>query len=157
MKKYSILPLISLIAACSITQPIPSSVAIVPLDNYFIKNTSQLIEDVNYRAFTSPTTFYNTFGVAKTMENEVRQPNFDGQIVVAVAMKPTNRNVVIRFTKAEINGRHLNVFYTVTESSAILTYTQTPMAVATVPKGLDVKDVQFYVKENKVATISPGL
>jgi hypothetical protein len=155
MKNYSIaFLLISLISACRITQPIPSSVAIVPLNNYFIKNTPALLEDVNYMAFTSPTAFYNMFGIAKTMENEVRQPNFDGQIVVAIAMKPTNRNVTIRFSKAEINGRHLNAFYTVTESNTPLSYTQTPLAVATVPKGLDVKEIQFYLKENKVAIVA---
>ncbi|MBN9298724.1 MAG: hypothetical protein J0I41_17080 [Filimonas sp.] len=153
MKKSVGIALFFLIS-CRITQPIPSSVGVVPLDNYFIKNTSQLIEDVNYIAIRSPDVFYNTFGVAKTMTNEVRTPNFSGQFVVAVAMKPTNKDVTIRFSKAELSGRQMNVYYTVTENPSLLSYKQTPLAVATIPKGESTKEIVFYFKESKIAAVS---
>lgn len=130
-----------------------SQVGLVTLDNYFTKNTVTLAADTNYYAFTNQQAFDNIFGVAKTANNTIITPDFHGQTAVAVILKPTNKNVSVKLLKAEMGGKNLNIYYSILNNGNDLSYTQTPTAIATVPRGLDVKYVNFFTGDTKVKTI----
>ena len=140
--------------SCNNTKNITaSSIGLVPLDNYFVKNNVTLTDDTTYEAITSNVTFENNFGVAKTMDNKIITPDFNGQTVVAVILKPTNKNVSVKLLKATLAGKDLNIYYSISNNGADLTYTQTPTAIATVPRALDAKNVNFFSQDVKVKTI----
>ena len=140
--------------SCNNTKNITaSSIGLVPLDNYFVKNNVTLTDDTTYEAITSNVTFENNFGVAKTMDNKIITPDFNGQTVVAVILKPTNKNVSVKLLKATLAGKDLNIYYSISNNGADLTYTQTPTAVATVPRTIGAKNVNFFSQDVKVKTI----
>lgn len=154
MKNFTVLIVALVTLSCNSAKNITaSSIGLVPLDNYFVKNNVTLTDDTTYQAITNNATFENNFGVAKTMDNKIITPDFNGQTVVAVILKPTNKNVSVKLLKATLDGKDLNVYYSITNNGADLTYTQTPAAVATVPKALDAKNVNFFSQDVKVKTI----
>ena len=154
MKNLAFLIVIIVMLSCNNTKNIAaSSIGLVPLDNYFVKNNVTLTDDTTYEAITSNVTFENNFGVAKTMDNKIITPDFNGQTVVAVILKPTNKNVSVKLLKATLAGKDLNIYYSISNNGADLTYTQTPTAIATVPRALDAKNVNFFSQDVKVKTI----
>ena len=154
MRKLYISPawlMIVVLFACHAGKKInPGTVGLVPLNNYFVKNTVPLPEPVNYMFFTRQVDFDNHFGAAKTANNTIVTPDFSGQMVVAVALSPTANKTTLQFDKAEIGGPELNVYYSQTEQGGEQTFRQAPCAVATVPKSLSVKRLNFYNQGNKV-------
>jgi len=130
-----------------------SRIGLVPLDNYFVKNNVSLAEDTTYLAVTNSATFENYFGVAKTMDNKIITPDFSSQTVVSVILKPTNKNVSVKLVSATVAGKEFNIYYSISNNGADLSYTHTPMAVATVPRAIGVRKANFFSNNVKVKTI----
>jgi len=112
-----------------------------------------LTEDTSYLAFTNSHAFDNFFGIAKTTTNKIVTPDFSGQTVVAVVLKSTSKAFKVTLLKATMAGKDLNVYYQLQNDAKDNSFQQTPMAVATVPKGTDVKWVHFITGTTEVKTI----
>ncbi len=152
---------ISMMVACSSktskkTDPQPDSTATVEvapqvfpvtvqtLNGYFLKNTYKLAEDTSCVLFADQASFDTAFGVAKTMNNKVDKPEFDKDVVAAVAMKATKTKTEIAISKAEKVGEMINVYVEVTTGDA-LTYTMQPLVVFSFPKEAGINSVNFMM------------
>lgn len=129
-----------------------SVIGLVPLSNYFVKNTVPLPDEYNYRVAASQAEFDAMFGAAATMNNSIRQPDFSGQTVVAVIGKTSAQQQEIRIDGATLAGKDLHVYYTV-KKGGMQSFTTTAAGLATVPKAVSVKKVNFYQDSMLVKTI----
>jgi hypothetical protein len=124
------------------------------LGGYFAKSAANQPDLVNYYAIKKQRDFDKSFGVAETMENKAKKPDFSDQMVVAVVGKPTNREYNIEIVKTEVDGENLNVHYDINYTWKDLSYTITPTALMTVSKDLGVKNVNFYSQNTLRKTVS---
>ena len=129
-----------------------SPIDLIQLNNYFPKIELPLADTFNHFVISDSTVFTNQFGIAKTMTNTVDSINFNTKIILAIQGIPTTQKMIILFDKAELTGKELNVYYTAT-SNEKLSYSMTPAAIATIPKGYAIDNVNFYRNKVKVFTI----
>lgn len=144
---------IVLLAACSANRHTSASrIGMVPLNNYFVKNTVALPDEYNYKVSVSQADFDQAFGIAATMNNTITKPDFSGQVVVAVMGKPSSVQQEIGFESAALGNGDLNIYYKVKKGSE-QSYTSTALALAAVPKSTSVKKANFYQDSVLVKTI----
>ena len=142
-----------LLAACSGNRYTSASrIGLVPLNNYFVKNTVALPDEYNYKVSVNQADFDQTFGVAATMNNTITKPDFSGQVVVAVIGKPSSQQQEIGFESAALGNGDLNLYYKVKKGSE-QSYTSTALALAAVPRSNSVKKANFYQDSVLVKTI----
>lgn len=155
--KYSITAslLITFFFACvSPKKAIPSAISVVSLQNYQLNPGISFNNDINYSFIGHADTFYKMFSMTKASVGTAIVPDFSAQSVVAIVLKPTEKVLSVEINKAEITGENLNIYYTTTDTTTWKTYLQIPMVVATVPKSLSVKQVNFYNHGNREKTIA---
>ena len=153
---YPLLLIFIIYGCCTINSATTAKrTAISPLPGYSVKNPSSLTDAVTYFAVRKRADFENTFSAAQIMGGSVQYPDFFEEIVVGVAVKPSNKEMYLNFEKAELVGNNLNVFYTYDYSWKELSISSSPTIVATVPKGDGIKTVSFYSQSTlrKVITL----
>ncbi len=114
------------------------------LAGYFLKNTYKVNDDVDCILFPDQASFDKVLGIAKTMTNKVDKPNFEKNIVAAIALKPTKKNTEISISKAEKVNEAINIYLEQTIGED-LTYTMTPLKVFSFPKESGVSTVNFMM------------
>lgn len=129
-----------------------SAIGLVNLQFFAPKSAIDLPYSYNYMVITNQSDFDRTFGIIKSGNINITYPSFNGQTVVACVAQPSTKKITIHFDKAEIAGRDMYVYCSTSESNNQLKNAVTPVAVATVPKALDVKRVVFYTNGEKVMT-----
>jgi hypothetical protein len=155
MKKlFTIVTILMLAISCSTNQHIntASSIGLVNLENYAAKSTADLSYNFNYMVITNQSDFDATFGIATSGNINITYPNFNGQTVVACIAQPSTNQVTIQFDKAEVIGKEMNVYCTTSKSNEQLNNAMIPVAIATVPKALNVTRVIFYANGEKVTS-----
>lgn len=155
MKKlFTIVSILMLAISCSTNQHIntASSIGLVNLENYAAKTNASLPYDFNYMVITNQSDFDATFGIATSGNINITYPNFNGQTVVACVAQPSTNQVTIHFEKAEVIGKEINVYCTTSNSSEQLNNKTVPVAIATVPKVLNVTKVVFYTNGEKITS-----
>ncbi len=156
MKKFfTIGTILMLTISCSTNQHIntASSIGLVNLENYAAKTTANLSYDLNYMVITNQSDFDASFGIATSGNINITYPSFNGQTVVACIAQPSTNPVTIHFEKAEVIGKEMNVYCTTNKSSEQLKNATVPVAIATVPKVLNVTKVVFYTNGEKVTSM----
>ena len=134
----------TLLVSCNSSKKATASrVGTVPLYNYYVKNDVALPDEYNHRVLVDASSFDAFAGTAATMTNQVQRPDFNGQVVVAVAARPSRTWQDLRITGATIGGREMNVYYTASKGET-KTFNTTAVALATVPKAKSVNTVNFY-------------
>ncbi len=147
---FAVLALLS----CSTTQtPTPSAVGLVNRPHYTVKESASLPPGDHFMVIANNDTFSNLFSASTTEGERENPPGFSGQTVLAIILKPTEKKTTIQLTRAEIAGNHLNAYYTVQEEGTALPTLQRPTAVATVPRSLSVKKVNFYAHGSLVKSV----
>lgn len=141
IKSLSLFAFIFLLAACSSSKKIAkeSSIGVLSYLNYDLKTARTNTVDTDYYVITSQREFGNTFKVARTID--VNAPNFAGQTLVAIA---TPASTKLRVIRAAIASGDLNVYAGRCENMEA-GCPENGLTVATVPKSLSVKWVNFYV------------
>ncbi|NLR59991.1 hypothetical protein HGH93_17910 [Chitinophaga polysaccharea] len=82
-------------------QPINSSqLEVKPLSGYFLKNTIKVTDSLTFWIIDNQASFDSLFGVAKTMNNSIDQPDFGTQVVVAATMPATYYDTQIQLESA---------------------------------------------------------
>lgn len=156
MKKFltSLIIACLVISACKTSKKAvaPSSIDIIQLNNYFPKIELPLADTFNHFVISDSAVFNNQFGSAQTMTNTVDTINFATKIILAIQGITTTQKTIITFNKADLAGKELNVYYSA-KTEEVLSYKMTPAAVATIPKGYSIDNVNFYRNNVKVFTI----
>lgn len=150
MKQLAIFVLITLLVACgSIRTSAPSRVGIMPLTSYILKG-SVPSGDTVYQVYTDEANFIAAFA---TTDENARQPDFSGQIVVAIVLKDTTAPSALQLERAEIAGSTMSI-YAVSCSSGASGCISGPVVMATTPRSGNVKNVQFVVNNNSRYTVT---
>jgi len=91
----------------------PSGIVYTDMQGFFVRNTAQLSNEVNYFIATNERMFLSVFGVARTLENVITIPDFENNIVLSIVLAPsrTQQEVIIR--DVEIIGSELIVRYSI--------------------------------------------
>lgn len=121
-------------------QPIPFQVR--PLEGFILEDKVPLSDDVNFFVVSDLRRFTKMFGRITQPDT----PNFEFDHVIVMAMKPTQREVYLRFLPEAFKaGNYLEVYCDVEKRGKHkLPYTYMPIAVAAVPKFFYVNQVRFY-------------
>jgi hypothetical protein len=153
-KLFTIVTILILAISCSTNQHMntASSIGLANLENYAAKTTANLPYDFNYMVITNQSDFDATFGIATSGNINITYPSFNGQTVVACIAQPSTNLVTIHFEKAEVIGKEMNVYCTTSKSSEQLNNATVPVAIATVPKVLNVTKVVFYTNGEKITS-----
>lgn len=128
-----------------------TDVTFAPLENYFLKNTVSLPNNVNVLTANNADAFNNLLGVAKTMTNKVVEPDFAKNSVVVVAYQSTNVATTITVDRIALDKNGVNV-YVKTQKGETQSYSSTPVAILTLPKQTEGTVVNVFEGENKLAS-----
>ena len=154
MKKITLLFFLFILAyACSSSKKAPSPIGLVTLRNYAINDNLNFSDEVNFKIFTNSADFLTTFHMTKSTPATVVIPDFNGQSVVAVILKPTTKVQSVSIDNAEISNADLNIYYSIVDTTSWSTFKHIEAVAATVPKSLDVKQVNFYNRNIKEKTL----
>ena len=153
MKKILIAYLIIVSFACNTNRHLQGSqIGLVNLNHYYLKNSVSLDNDYTGIVISNQAIFADVFYADNTTDEKMIVPNFSGQMVIALVVNSIDQDRNITFTKAEINGKYLNVYGNLSDTKEDAE--TVPTAVATVPKSMDVKEVNFYI-DGKLVKTSP--
>ncbi len=154
MKKIFVLFLTITSLSCNINKQASvggSQIGLRNLNSYYLKNSVALNSSYNGIVVADAENFNDLFYSENRDNQKIITPDFTGQVVVALALNAAENNR-ITFTKAETKDNRINVYGKVkTERDETET---TPIAVATLPKCLDAKEVNFYIDGNLVKTVA---
>jgi hypothetical protein len=129
----------------------PQRVLIVrPLINYFMENTVHLNNGMNCFVITKQSDFRKMFGIAKTMDNKIVEPDFAKEDVIVIAMPATNHDMVLTYTDAIRAGDFIEVYCKVQHKKYPLSYEVEHVCAGIIPKYADVKKVRFYDERRKL-------
>ncbi len=129
----------------------PQWVLIVrPLINYFMENSVHLGNGVNCFAITKQADFRKMFGVAKTMDNKIVEPDFDKENVIVIAEPTSNHDMVITFTDAMRAGDFIEVYCKIEKKKYPLSYEVEHVCAGIIPKYPGVKKMRFYDERRKL-------
>jgi hypothetical protein len=129
----------------------PQRVIIVkPLLNYFINNTVHLTSGMNVFIITKQSEFRKMFGMAKTMDNKIVEPDFTKEDVIVIAEPATNHDMVITYTDAIRAGDFVEVYCKIEKKKYPLSYEVQHMCLGIIPKYNEIKWVKFYDQRRKL-------
>ncbi|MCW3462261.1 hypothetical protein [Chitinophaga nivalis] len=80
------------------------SLDVKPLSGYFVKNTITVNDSLTFWVIDNAKTFDSLFGVGKTMNNTIDQPDFGTQLVIAATMPATYYGTQIELSSATIDN-----------------------------------------------------
>ena len=120
------------------------------LNHYYLKNTVALNSSYNGIVVSDIAVFNNFFYCDRRQNAKIIRPDFSGQVVVALAFNAADNSKII-FTKAENAGKQINVYG---NKTSIKNESESPVAIAVLPKNFTAKNVNFYIDGNLVETVS---
>jgi hypothetical protein len=137
--------LVHFLFSCSVLQnKTPNRIGLVTLRQYSLVNKN-LLQDTTYMVIKSKTEFTNTF-VATSGTNK---PDLYGKTAVAIVLKNSSS---LQFDSAEYIGTRINV-YARTCSPSNEGCNPGNVFLATIPKVVDAKSVQFFINNNSRSTV----
>ena len=120
------------------TKLTPSSLNVVPLEGYFVKNTVSTEQESTLVLISTQAEFDQSFGIAKTMTNTITPIDFTQNKVVAIFTKPSDLKTNIQLDRASVHGEILTANYNIDQgekqsfkSSALILFT-VPHTVTTI-------------------------
>jgi hypothetical protein len=129
--------------SCSITKSTPTKIGVVTIPNYIIDPSTPLPDSVNYMFFTDKENFNRYFTLTKSAPGNMKIPDFTSQSVIAIALQPGTGIEELQISKAEIEGKDVNIYYKIMKSEGS-TFPHTTTAVAAIPKANDLRQAHFY-------------
>src|SRR6478609_3993489 len=151
-KKLETTEVVDSVATDTTSQAAAVQLAFAPLDNYFLKNTAQLPDSINFLIIANQSEFDNLFGAAKTATNAITAPDFIINHTIAIATLPTNSKTTIEVEKVELGESTINVFAKITKGEKE-SATSTPARVFAVEKRDGVTGMDFYLDGKMVKSL----
>lgn len=106
------------------------------------------MDNLEYKVIDNPDEFHKLFtGDAIGMAN----PNFRGQMVIAIIKGVDKVNAAYNFTKAEVNGKTMRIFFT---DSPTPNGIDNRIALATVPRVAGLTQFDFYKGDALMASVT---
>ncbi|MDR0618166.1 MAG: copper resistance protein NlpE [Endomicrobium sp.] len=88
------------------------------LNGYFLKNNIKLLHEINFFSIESLTKLKKIVGIVKTMANSVVMPDFNNEIVIVIAMKPSKDFKVISIKRVCMLSNNMYIDYEVSQKDA---------------------------------------
>lgn len=151
--KHLIIFLVFAACSCAVNKSASrggSPIGLHNLDHYYLKNTVALNSNYNGIVVSDITGFNSLFYCDKSQNARIIKPDFSGQVVVALAFNVADNSRII-FTKAENAGQRINVYG---KKTSIKEESESPVAIALLPKCFTAKNVNFYIDGSLVETVS---
>lgn len=136
-----------------VQKPAPEIVKTKELSGYFVKNTFKSEEDVNLILMKDKTQFDDLFGVAKTMNNQIDEPDFDNNLLVAIILKSTDMDTDLKISETKKINNLFEIYATVTTGEK-QTYSKVPQLIVSLPKDSSVGKIQLFVNGNQVKELA---
>lgn len=113
-----------------------SQLDVNPLSGYFVKNTIKVTDSLTFWVIDNKQIFDSLFGMGRTMNNTIVQPDFGTQIVIAATMPTSWYGTKIDLAGATLddNTNDAAVRFITTSSPNKNSYSMTPLWLGTVPK-----------------------
>jgi hypothetical protein len=140
------------VATDTTSQTAAVQLAFSPIENYFLKNTVQLPDSVNFLIIANQSEFDSLFGVAKTATNEITAPDFIINHTIAITTSPTNIKTTIELEKVELGESTINVFAKIVRGEKE-SATSTPAKVYAIEKRDGVTGMDFYLNGKVVKSL----
>jgi hypothetical protein len=141
--------IILLCFSCSVGKNTIGEVGIRQFAGYTFKKAIPAMDHLDYKVIDNADEFERSFyGDAIGAAN----PDFRGQMVLAIIKGVDHRKAGINFIKAEVNGKTMKVQFEVVENSNSTNSDNTIMA--TVPRVTGLTKIDFYKGNELMATIS---
>ncbi len=156
--KLSILCVMLLFAVFSCTKNISSkneenvnsNVNFILLNNYFLKNTAEQDDDVSLYVIKDIADFDKRFGVAKTMDNKIIEPNFDNSSIIAIIYRTTNISTNIKIDTVTSDNSGVTIHARITKGGKQSFYSR-PMLLLSISKQAPNTNVKVVEGKNILA------
>lgn len=119
------------------------------LSGYFVSNTYDLKDEYNLITVINEDQMNTSFGMATTMNTAPTPVDFTKDVVVAVALLPTNIDKNMTVSKIEKSNEVLKVYVNILDGEK-KSFTQTPVTLVSLPRLIDVSQVDLFINEEKV-------
>ena len=134
--------------SCSVGKNTIGEIGIRQFAGYTFKKAIPAMDHLDYKVIDNADEFEKLFsGEAIGVAN----PDFRGQMVLAIVKGVDNRKAGIRFIKAEVTGKTMKVHFEVVENNSSVNSDNT--AMATVPRVASLDKIHFYKGNELMATI----
>ncbi|HEX2629600.1 MAG TPA: hypothetical protein VHM26_11320 [Chitinophagaceae bacterium] len=135
--------------SCSVGKNTIGEIGIRQFAGYTFKKAIPAMDHLDYKVIDNADDFEKLFyGDAVGVAN----PDFRGQMVVAIVKGVDHKKAGINFIKAEVNGKTMKVLFEVVEQAGPDNSDNTIMA--TVPRVVGLTKVDFYKGNELMASIS---
>jgi hypothetical protein len=88
------------------------------LSGYFLKNNIKLLREINFFTVESSNKLRNVTGIAKTKSNSIVVPNFNDEVVIIIAMKPSRNFNIVSIKRICMLYNNMYVNYEIKEQEA---------------------------------------
>lgn len=88
------------------------------LSGYFLKNNVKLSREINFFTIESSNKFKNITSIAKINSNSIVAPNFNDEIVIIIAMKPSRNFNIVSIKRICMLDNNMYVDYEIKEEEA---------------------------------------
>lgn len=132
-----------------------TSLDVQPLSGYFVKNTVKVTDSLTFWVIDNQASFDSLFGMAKTMDNKIDQPDFGTHIVVAATMPPTFYNTQIQLASATIDDLNNNasLHFVAQAAKEKNSSSIVPLWLGSIPK-TGKTAINFYTGDHLTKTVS---
>jgi hypothetical protein len=139
--------------ALAITSSGNTPLQLEPLSGYFLKNTIKVNDSLSFWVIDSQKSYDSLFAPAKTMDNEIRIPDFGTQLIIAAAMPPTEYGTEIQLQNADFNDSTDNAeVHFIAAAKGKQSYKITPVWIGSLPK-TGLKTIKFYTGDDLSQTV----
>lgn len=131
-----------------------SALDVQPLSNYFVKNNIKITDSLTFWVIDNKASFDSLFGMAKTMTNEIVNPDFGTHVVIAATMPATAYKTQIQLLSATNDNDNNAEMHFVAVGAEKQSATITPVWLGTLPK-TGLKTVKFFTGDHLSKTVTP--
>jgi len=142
MHVKGLLSFICLLVMCSGLHAQPQPLKLRPMTGYNIDPKTIMDNNLNFWVLTGQKKFEKLFGI-KDVPPLPDAPDFRKEMVVVMALPPTQTEVQLKFNGAMRAGNYVEVYCTV-KRTIPLTYTMYPIVVAAIPRIPGVNTINYY-------------
>ncbi|MDR3256639.1 MAG: copper resistance protein NlpE N-terminal domain-containing protein [Endomicrobium sp.] len=127
------------------------------LNGYFLKNNVKLLHEINFFTISSLNKLNKILSVAKTMTNTINIPDFDKNVVIVAATKPSKILNTIAMNKIYMIDNNMYVEYDIKSTKAQeLGYFVLNVQVFEIEKPKAITNVCFIDSEKKMTVVPFG-
>ncbi|CAL1520946.1 hypothetical protein [Chitinophaga sp. MM2321] len=131
-----------------------TSLDVQPLTGYFVKNNIQVSDSLTFWIIDNPATFDSLFGMAKTMNNKIDNPDFGTHVVVAATMPATFYGTEIQLASATSDDQNnAELHFVAPAGNGKSSSSATPLWLGSIPK-TGKSTIKLYTGDHLTKTVN---